>query len=166
MSETLVISANADRARAFEELTPQIAALIAPEKDLTANLANIAAAIRQIFGYFWVGFYIAKDGELVVGPFQGPIACSRIAFGKGVCGTAYSSRETQIVPDVDKFPGHIACASESRSEIVVPIFSPNGDVWGVLDVDSDTVGDLGEADAAGLKAIVKILEAKLSEEPN
>lgn len=164
MAETLIVSQTADRAAVFREITPQIAAMIEGERDTTANLANIAAAIKQAFGFFWVGFYIVKAGELVVGPFQGPIACSRIAFGKGVCGTAYSSGEVQIVPDVDKFPGHIACASESRSEIVVPIFDHSGEVWGVLDVDSDTLGDLDEKDAAGLQAIVNILEKKLSEE--
>lgn len=165
MAETLFVSQTADRAAAYSEITPQIAALIDGERDVTANLANIAAAIKQAFDYFWVGFYIVKGGELVVGPFQGPIACSRIAFGKGVCGTAFSTGETQIVPDVDKFPGHIACASESRSEIVVPIFSPEGKVWGVLDVDSDKLDDFDETDAVGLRSIVRILEKMLSEEP-
>lgn len=165
MAETLFVSQTADRAAAYSEIAPQIAALIDGERDVTANLANIAAAIKQAFDYFWVGFYIAKGGELVVGPFQGPIACSRIAFGKGVCGTAFSTGETQIVPDVDKFPGHIACASESRSEIVVPIFSPEGKVWGVLDVDSDKLDDFDETDAVGLRSIVRILEKMLSEEP-
>ena len=164
MAETLIVSQTADRAAVFREITPQIAAMIEGERDTTANLANIAAAIKQAFGFFWVGFYIVKDGELVVGPFQGPIACSRIAFGRGVCGAAYSTREVQIVPNVDEFPGHIACASESRSEIVVPVFEASGEVWGVLDVDSDKLNDLDETDAAGLQAIVTILEKKLSEE--
>ncbi|HQZ81740.1 MAG TPA: GAF domain-containing protein [Pyrinomonadaceae bacterium] len=164
MAETLIVSQTADRAAVYREIVPQIAAIIDGERDTVANLANIAAAIKQAFGYFWVGFYVVKGGELVVGPFQGPIACSRIAYGRGVCGAAYSSREVQIVPDVDKFPGHIACASESRSEVVVPIFSPTGEVWGVLDVDSDKLDYLNEKDAAGLQAIVRILEKKLSEE--
>ncbi|MBX3281582.1 MAG: GAF domain-containing protein [Acidobacteria bacterium] len=164
MAETLIVSQTADRSAVYREIAPQIAAIIDGERDITANLANIAAAIKQAFGFFWVGFYVEKEGELVVGPFQGPIACSRIAFGKGVCGTAFSTREVQIVPDVDKFPRHIACASESRSEIVVPIFSPSGDVWGVLDVDSDKLNDLNDEDAAGLQAIVRIFEKKLSEE--
>jgi len=164
MAEGLQFSRGASREQVFAEILPQVAAIIDGERDTVANLANIAAAIKQAFGYFWVGFYIAKDDELVVGPFQGPIACSRIAFGRGVCGAAYSTREVQIVPDVDKFPGHIACASESRSEVVVPIFSPTGEVWGVLDVDSDKLDDLNETDAAGLQAIVRIFEKRLLEE--
>lgn len=165
MAETLIVSQTADREALYLEIVPQIAAIIDGERDTTANLANIAAAIKQAFGYFWVGFYIVRDGELVLGPFQGPIACTRIARGRGVCGTAFSTGEVQIVPDVDKFPGHIACASESRSEVVVPIFSPTGEVWGVLDVDSDKLDDFDETDAVGLRSIVRILENMLSEEP-
>ncbi len=164
MAETLIVSQTADREALYREIVPQIAAIIDGERDTVANLANIAAAIKQAFGYFWVGFYIVRDGELVLGPFQGPVACTRIARGRGVCGAAFSTGEVQIVPDVDKFPGHIACASESRSEVVVPIFTRTGEVWGVLDVDSDVLGDMGERDAAGLQAIVRILEKKLSEE--
>ena len=122
MAESVVFTKTAERSVIYDEITPQIAALIAGETDLIANLANIAAVLKEAFGFFWVGFYLAKGGELVLGPFQGPLACTRIAFGKGVCGHAYSTRETVIVPDVDAFPGHIACSSASRSEIVVPMF--------------------------------------------
>jgi len=164
MAETLSVSQTTDRAAMYAELAPQIAAIIDGESNLTANLANIAAALKQTFGFFWVGFYVARGGELVVGPYQGPLACTRIAFGKGVCGAAYSSGEVQVVPDVDKFPGHIACASESRSEIVVPIFKPSGEVWGVLDVDSDKLNGLGDDDARGLTEIVRVLEKTFTEE--
>ena len=157
MAETLVFTKNATRIQTYAELTPQIEALVAGETDLTANLANIAAALKEAFGFFWVGFYIAKGGQLVLGPFQGPVACTRIDAGKGVCGHAYSTREAVIVPDVDQFPGHIACSSSARSEIVIPIF--NGEkVFGVLDVDSDRLDDFSEDDLVGLSAITQVIE--------
>ena len=133
----------------YNSLLPQIKALVGDEKDAIANLANITAALKQAFGFFWVGFYIVKKNELVLGPFQGPIACTRIAFGKGVCGTAWKERRTVIVPDVEQFPGHIACSSESKSEIVVPVFK-NGKVAGVLDIDSDRLNTFDETDAKQL----------------
>jgi len=130
----------------YEELLPQVKALIAGETDGTANLGNAAAALKQTFAQFsWVGFYLLKDGELVLGPFQGPIACTRIALGRGVCGTAAARRETIVVPDVDAFPGHIACDAGSRSEIVVPLLR-NGELLGVLDVDSREYGCFDEVD--------------------
>jgi L-methionine (R)-S-oxide reductase len=113
--------------------------------------------LKQAFGFFWVGFYLTKQGQLVLGPFQGPLACTRIDFGKGVCGHAYATRETVLVPNVDEFPGHIACASESRSEIVVPIIK-DGEVFGVLDVDSDKLNDFGQLDEAGLRQVVGVIE--------
>lgn len=161
MAESIAFSKSADRATIYAELAPQVEALLAGETDLIANLANVAAVLKEAFGFFWVGFYIAKDGELVLGPFQGPLACTRIAFDKGVCGHAYSTRETVIVPDVDAFPGHIACSSAARSEIVVPIFSGEQAV-AVLDVDSDRLADFSEADSAGLNAIVRIIERHCS----
>lgn len=161
MAEELIIPANTDRAGAYEVLIPQIAALIEDESDLTANLANIAGALKQTFGFFWVGFYIAKEGQLVLGPYQGPIACTRIPFHKGVCGASYSRKETIIVPDVEQFPGHIACSSASKSEIVLPVFHRNGTVAMVLDVDSDELDDFSEADADGLNKILRMLEKKL-----
>lgn len=161
MSETLAFSKAADRATLYAEVTSQIEVLISGEADLIANLANIAAVLKEAFGFFWVGFYLAKDGQLVLGPFQGPIACTRIDFDKGVCGHAYTTRETVIVPDVDQFPGHIACASASRSEIVVPVFDRAGAVIGVLDVDSDRLDDFSAADSDGLGRIIQLLSRNL-----
>lgn len=161
MAESLSFSRAADRATVYDEIVPQIAALVEGETDLVANLANIAAVLRQAFGFFWTGFYLAKDGQLVLGPFQGPLACTRIKFGAGVCGHAYETRETVIVPNVDEFPGHIACATESRSEIVVPIVV-SGECVGVLDVDSDTLDDFSQTDADGLGRIVGIIETALA----
>lgn len=161
MAESLAFSRGAHRAILYEEIVPQITALVEGEPDLTANLANIAAALKQAFDFFWVGFYLAKDGQLVLGPFQGPIACSRIDFGKGVCGQAYVTRETVIVPNVDEFPGHIACASESRSEIVIPIMNGKN-CLGVLDVDSDEPDDFSSVDADGLARVVSLVETALA----
>ncbi len=161
MSETLLIPTDADRSAVYRALLPQIEALIADESDLTANLANMAAALKEAFGFFWVGFYIVKEGQLVLGPFQGPIACTRIPFHKGVCGASYTRAETIIVPDVDQFPGHIACSSASKSEIVVPVFHRNGTVAMVLDVDSDQPDDFSEADLEGLEKMVSLISRKL-----
>ena len=158
MAEELSLSGAADRETIYDEIVPQIASLVEGETDVTANLANIAAVLKEAFGFFWVGFYLSKEDQLVLGPFQGPLACTRINFDTGVCGHAYTTRETVIVPDVDEFPGHIACASASRSEIVVPIMSSDGSVYGVLDVDSDKIGDFSPDDANGLGKIVNIIE--------
>lgn len=136
----------------YKSLLPQIQSLIANEEDRIANLANISAALKQAFGFFWVGFYLIKGNELVLGPFQGPVACTRIPFGKGVCGTAWKERRTVIVPDVEQFPGHIACSSESQSEIVIPLYE-NGEITGVLDIDSDRLNTFDEIDAAYLEKI-------------
>jgi len=160
MAETLNIPAAATRTEIYRSLLPQIQALIEDEPDLVANLANIAAALKQAFGFFWVGFYLTKGNQLVLGPFQGPIACTRIDFDKGVCGYCYRTRQTVIVPDVEHFPGHIACSSDSKSEIVVPVFK-NGEVFGVLDVDSDRLDDFSEADKEGLETLIKFLEKKI-----
>lgn len=130
----------------YTSLLPQIKALIGDEKDLIANLANTAAAIRQTFGFFWVGFYLVKEDQLVLGPFQGSVACTRIAKGKGVCGTSWEKAETIVVDDVDLFPGHIACSSLSKSEIVVPVIKDQK-VVAVLDIDSDTYSTFDQTDA-------------------
>ncbi|MGB7209490.1 MAG: GAF domain-containing protein [Pyrinomonadaceae bacterium] len=157
MAESVVFTKTANRAAIYAEITPQIAALIAGESDLIANLANVTAVLKEAFGFFWVGFYLQKEGELVLGPFQGPMACTRINLDQGVCGHAYTTRETVIVPNVDEFPGHIACSSASRSEIVLPMFDENGEVFGVLDVDSDRLDDFSDTDAEGLRAIVDLI---------
>ena len=137
-------------------LLKQVASLTAGETNLTANLANTAAAIHEAFDFWWTGFYLVEDKQLVLGPFQGPVACTRIPYGKGVCGTSWERRETVIVPDVEEFPGHIACSSASRSEIVVPMFR-EGAVVGVLDIDSRELATFDDEDAAGLEAIAALL---------
>lgn len=162
MAESIAFSRSADRRTIYAEIVPQIGALIEDETDLVANLANIAAVLREAFGFFWVGFYLEKEGQLVLGPFQGPLACTRIDLDKGVCGHAYTTRQTVIVGDVEEFPGHIACSSAARSEIVVPIRGPDGRIYGVLDVDSDRLADFDAVDAAGLERIVRLIEQKLA----
>jgi GAF domain-containing protein len=140
----------------YQALLPQIKALITGEPDLIANLANTAAALFQQFRWLWVGFYLVKGEELVLGPFQGPVACTRIKKGRGVCGSSWEKKETLIVPDVEKFPGHIACSSLSRSEIVVPLVH-EGNVWGVLDVDSEALDQFDEIDKKYLEQIMLYL---------
>jgi len=156
MAEDLHIALSVDKAEQYQLLIPQIEALVAGEPDLVANLANICAALKEQFNWFWVGFYIVKDNELVLGPFQGPVACTRIGLGKGVCGAAWEQEQTLIVPDVEAFPGHIACSSLSRSEIVVPAFR-NGKVAAVLDVDSELLNQFDETDAQFLEQVVKLV---------
>jgi GAF domain-containing protein len=129
MSENLIIDINASKFEKYEALLPQIESLIAYETSLTANLANVSAALREAFGWWWVGFYLVDGEELVLGPFQGPVACTRIRFGRGVCGTAWKDAKSQLVPDVEKFPGHIACSSASVSEIVVPVTDKTEKYW-------------------------------------
>jgi len=160
MAENLLIPQNATKAEIYETLIPQIEALIQGEPDLIANLANITAALKQSFNFFWVGFYIVREDSLVLGPFQGPIACTRIAKGKGVCGTVWEEKKAIIVPDVDLFPGHIACSSASRSEIVLPALK-NNEVALVLDVDSDQLNDFDAIDEVHLKKIMGIIEGFL-----
>ena len=164
MAEQLIIETSADKAARYKTLLPQIEALTAGEPDVVANLSNIAAALRQTMNFFWVGFYIVKQNgspggsqELVLGPFQGPIACTRIAFGKGVCGACWKEKKVMLVPNVDEFPGHIACSSDSKSEIVLPAFK-NGEVALVLDVDSDQLNDFNATDELYLSQVMKIIE--------
>lgn len=151
MAESLFIS-NGTKEEQYKELLPQIKALLTGETNRTANLANAVAALKMTFDFFWVGFYTVENNELVLGPFQGPIACTRIAKGKGVCGTSWEKKETIVVPDVDAFPGHIACNSASRSEIVVPVLK-NSEVVAVLDVDSDRLNDFDAVDATALNEL-------------
>lgn len=156
MAEDLNILQSTDKAAQYQSLIPQIEALLHGEPDQTANLANMAAALKEQFKWFWVGFYLVKDGQLVLGPFQGPVACTRINLGKGVCGSAWEQKKTLIVPDVEAFPGHIACSSLSQSEIVVPLFH-NGEVVAVLDVDSELLDQFDETDALYLEELVKLI---------
>jgi GAF domain-containing protein len=157
MAETLTLPRTENRSEIYHSLFPQIEALLLGEDDFVANTANIAAALREAFGFFWVGFYFVKDDQLVLGPFQGPIACTRIPFHKGVCGKCYTDAETIIVPNVDEFPGHIACSSASKSEIVLPVFNKKNEVVAVLDVDSDKLNDFSETDKLGLEKIIALL---------
>lgn len=160
MSESLYLPETESRTEVYEALLPQIEALISTEPDLYANMANISAALKEAFGFLWVGFYVVKGEQLVLGPFQGPIACTRINLGKGVCGTSWAQAKTLIVEDVDAFPGHIACSSSSRSEIVVPVFKDNV-VFGVLDVDSDSLSDFDEVDQEYLERLMVSLGSQL-----
>ena len=152
---------DSEKEQKYRQLIKEAAALLDGESDLIANMANLAALIHETMGFWWTGFYIVRTGkdgteQLVLGPFQGPIACTRIALGRGVCGTAWQRRETIVVPDVEKFPGHIACSSESRSEIVVTVFS-NDKVSAVLDIDSRYLNTFDETDAHYLEQMVKLL---------
>ena len=158
MAEELIISTNADKEQRYDELIPQLEALTSGESDLIANLSNIAAALRQTMNFFWVGFYLVKENELVLGPFQGPIACTRIQYGKGVCGTSWKEKKTIIVPDVEAFPGHIACSSASRSEIVLPALKKD-EVFLVLDVDSDKLNDFDGVDERQLARVMRLIES-------
>lgn len=155
MAESLVIT-NGNKDTVYASLIPQIKALIHDEKDRVANLANVSAALKEAFDFLWVGFYLVKENELVLGPFQGPIACTRIQRGKGVCGTSWEKAETLVVDDVDAFPGHIACSSLSKSEIVVPLIK-NGEVIGVLDIDSHELATFDTVDAKHLNHLCEWL---------
>lgn len=159
-----------DKRGLYEEVLPQIESLISGEEDLVANLANVAAVLKEAFGFFWVGFYLVRENTasetginpeqtstLVLGPFQGPLACTRIKYGRGVCGSAWAQRKTLVVPDVDAFPGHIACSSASRSEIVVPLILPDGTVLGVLDIDSDKLSTFDATDAEFLERLANTI---------
>ncbi len=153
MAEDIKIADNLTKEERYKQILPQIKSLISDETDTVANLANICAVLKyNMEGFFWIGFYTIKAGELVLGPYQGPVACTRIQLSKGVCGAAATKKETIIVPDVDKFPGHIACSSRSKSEIVIPIFSAS-EVAGVLDVDSDSYNMFDETDKKYLEEL-------------
>jgi L-methionine (R)-S-oxide reductase len=158
MADSISVSPNLDRQGRYQELIPQIAALICGEEDIVANMANIAAALKEAFKFLWVGLYLVKGDELVLGPFQGPVACTRIQKGKGVCGTAWQQKRSIIVPDVDQFPGHIACSTFSKSEIVVPLIVDD-EVLMVLDVDSEEKDSFSKIDAHFLGKILSKLES-------
>lgn len=160
MSDQLLIPHTTDRQQIYETIIPQIEALISVETDLTANLANITAALKEALNFYWIGFYLVKDNQLVLGPFQGTLACTRISFGRGVCGKSWEQRESIIVADVNQFPGHIACSTKSRSEIVVPIIKHN-QVVGVIDIDSTITNDFSITDALMLQELCNIISQKL-----
>lgn len=163
MAEDLYIPVAATKEEKYLAVIPQIQGLIGSEENLVANLANVAAALKETFGFFWVGFYLDdKNGELILGPFQGPVACTRIKYQKGVCGHSFSTKETVLVPDVEEFPGHIACSSASKSEIVIPLKNSSGVVVGVLDVDSDLLNDFDEVDQKYLEEIMDFLSNRIS----
>lgn len=160
MSHSLDISQVSSKEERYKSLLPQLKALVDGEPDTIANMANISAALKMTFNFFWVGFYIVKRDELVLGPFQGTIACTRIKYGKGVCGTAWKEKRTLIVDDVNQFPGHIACDAASQSEIVIPLFH-NDEVIAVLDIDSEHLNHFDETDAQYLRQIVDILQTRI-----
>jgi len=157
VAEEIIIEATAGKEAKYQLLLPQIEALITDEPNLIANMANIAAALKEVFNFFWIGFYLVEEDTLVLGPFQGPVACTRINQGKGVCGMAWIDRRAILVPNVDEFPGHIACSSGSKSEIVVPGINSDGKVIFVLDVDSDKLDDFDENDRIYLEKVVELL---------
>ncbi|HNR20934.1 MAG TPA: GAF domain-containing protein [Bacteroidia bacterium] len=164
MAENILISKDATRLQKYELLLPQLEALIGSEKDFIANLSNFVAALKETFGFFWIGFYVVKNdsgkNELVLGPFQGPVACTRISFNRGVCGKAWADNKIVIVEDVEKFPGHIACSALSKSEIVLPV-RKNGEVVMVLDIDSDKLNDFDKEDAYQLQKLTALIEKRL-----
>jgi len=159
--EDLKISKGISREEIYKEIIPQIKALIADESDIIANLANVTASLKEALGFFWIGFYFVKGEELVLGPFQGPVACTRIKKGKGVCGAAWMNKETILVPDVNQFPGHISCNSQSKSEIVLPVFK-NHEVYAILDVDSNQLEDFSGIDEKYLNEIIKMVEEMIA----
>lgn len=162
MSSIIVPQASLDRANAYGQLLPQVEALLDGEDDAIAAMANVAAALHHAFGHHWTGFYRVMGGELVLGPFQGPVACARIAFGRGVCGAAWKEERTLVVPDVERFPGHIACSPLSRSEIVVPMRGRSGAITAVLDIDSMELNAFGEVDERHLGAMMRLIEPLLA----
>ncbi|HRO75017.1 MAG TPA: GAF domain-containing protein [Crocinitomicaceae bacterium] len=157
MSEELILNAN-DKKERYEELLPQLTALLEGETNLIANLANTVSALKMAFDFFWVGFYVVENEQLVLAPFQGPIACTRINYGKGVCGTAWKEKKTLVVPNVNEFAGHIACSSLSQSEIVVPVFK-NGKIVAVLDVDSEQLSTFDAVDKEYLEKICSCISS-------
>lgn len=161
MAESFIVDQSKSKEEQFRLALEQMTFLTADENDTVANLSNIMACLKYGFGYFWVGVYLVKEDELVLGPFQGPLACTRIRKGKGVCGTAWAENKTQIVPNVDEFPGHIACSNASKSEVVVPLRSKIGEVIGVLDVDSDQLDNFTKEDVEGLEKICQLIESIL-----
>jgi len=158
MSEEFFIDPSLSKEEKYKIMIPMLAGLLEGETSLIANLANTAAVLKEAFLWWWVGFYLVEGDELVLGPFQGPVACTRIALGRGVCGMAWKEKTAQLVPDVDLFPGHIACSGASRSELVLPLLNESGEVWGVLDIDSEYLDHFDEVDLAGMTELIALLK--------
>lgn len=158
MAETLYVDRSLPRHQRYAEIFPQLKGLIGDEPNWVANMANLSAALKEAFDFWWVGFYLVENDQLVLGPFQGPVACTRLFKGRGVCAKAWETAETVIVPNVDEFPGHVACSGATKSEIVVPVKDDNGEVWAVLDVDSDKLDDFDSQDQQHLEAIATLLQ--------
>lgn len=159
MAETLYIDLSKDKASIYKDLYPQIKSLLAGETNAVANMANFCAVLKSVFDWHWVGFYIVEGDELVLGPFQGPIACTRLFRGKGVCAAAWESAESVLVDDVEQFPGHIACSSDTQSELVIPLKNNQGEVWAVLDLDSSELAGFDDLDQRELEALVELIPA-------
>ena len=157
MADDLIISVNSSKIERYKTLLPQVQSLLETENNAIANMANLAAAIKETFDFLWVGFYLVEKNELVLGPFQGPVACTRIPKGKGVCGKSWEKEKTLVVPNVDKFPGHIACSSLSKSEIVIPLRNKAGEIYGVLDVDSAKINTFDSVDEKYLLKLLNFL---------
>ncbi len=157
MSSSLAVDLSLPKEEKYKVLQPQMKALFEGETNLIANMANCAAVLKEAFGFLWCGFYLVEGDELVLGPFQGPVACTRLYKGKGVCAAAWERNETVLVPDVEAFPGHVACSSDSKSEIVLPLRNTKGEVIAVLDVDSDVLNDFDQIDQQGLESILNCL---------
>lgn len=158
MAESFIIDKTLSKSEQYNQALEQLKLVVEGESDKIANLSNIMACLKYGFGFFWVGVYLVQENELVLGPFQGPLACTRIRKGRGVCGSAWEQNKSLLVPNVDEFPGHIACSSESKSEVVIPIRNSDGEVVGVLDVDSDQLDDFDSSDLIGLEKIISLIE--------
>lgn len=162
MAESISVVNNLKKEEKYEQLIPQVKALVDGETNSIANMANVCAALKEVFNFFWIGFYLVENDQLVLGPFQGPVACTRISKGKGVCGTAWSENKTMLIPDVEHFPGHIACSAQSKSEIVLPFYNGQNQIAGVLDIDSDQLNSFDKTDSQYLEKLLNELREALS----
>ncbi|KAB1064044.1 GAF domain-containing protein [Salibacter halophilus] len=162
MAETISVVNNLSKEEKYNQLIPQVKALVDGETNRIANMANVCAALKEVFDFFWIGFYLVENDQLVLGPFQGPVACTRIAKGKGVCGTAWNENKTMLIPDVDQFPGHIACSAQSKSEIVLPFYNGQNQIAGVLDIDSDQLETFDETDSQFLENLLNEIREALN----
>jgi GAF domain-containing protein len=162
MAETISVVNNLSKEEKYKQFIPQVKALVDGEANRIANMANVCAALKEVFDFFWIGFYLVENDQLVLGPFQGPVACTRIAKGKGVCGTAWRENKTMLIPDVEQFPGHIACSAQSKSEIVLPFYNGQNQIAGVLDIDSDQLETFDETDSQFLENLLNEIREALN----